>query len=85
MAWSLKGFAGVVEKISARSIEFHSKRGDFEKWAERSLSDRILAVEFKKTRLAELRGERLRTAIIRVVEAKLDSLRAEVQSATRYF
>jgi alpha-amylase len=85
MTWGLRGFAGVIEKISLKSLEFHTKRGDFEKWAEESLHDTVLTSELKKTNLAKLEGENLRKALLKVLRRRLENLSSEIQSATRYF
>ncbi len=85
MTWGLRGFAGVIEKISLKSLEFHTKRGDFEKWAEESLHDTVLTSELKKTNLDKLEGENLRKALLKVLRRRLENLSAEIQSATRYF
>jgi alpha-amylase len=67
MVWSLKGFPRALEKVSVKSIDFHNKRGDFEKWADKSLRDSELMMQLKKTRLAGLGGEQLRHGFIRKV------------------
>jgi alpha-amylase len=85
VSWGLRGFAGVIEKISLKSLEFHTKRGDFEKWAEESLHDTVLTSELKKTNLAKLEGENLRKALLKVLRRRLENLSSEIQSATRYF
>ena len=85
MVWSLKGFARAIQKVPVKSIEFHNKRGDFVNWSEKSLYDKTLAAQLKNIKLAELTGESLREALIRVVKERLNNLRVEIQSATRYF
>jgi alpha-amylase len=85
MVWSLRGFPKAIQKVSARSVEFHSKRGDFERWAEESLHDKALAGQLKKVRLSDLRGEPLRKAIIATMKKAQSRLSEQVQSATRYF
>jgi hypothetical protein len=85
MTWGLRGFAGAIEKISLKSLEFHTKRGDFEKWAEESLHDTVLTSELKKANLAKLEGEDLRKALLKVLRRRLENLSSEIQSATRYF
>jgi alpha-amylase len=85
MAWSLKGFAKAVQKISTKSLEFHNRRRDFEKWAEKSLHNKTLSEQLKRTRLARLRGEPLRKAIVKVINEKFDELNTQVQKSTKYF
>ena len=85
MAWGVKAFMQVIETIGLKSIEFHAKRGDFAKWAEKSLRDPSLADELKKVTAARLEGEHLRKALMKVVKRRLNELSAEIQSAIRYF
>jgi alpha-amylase len=84
-AWSLKGFLAALQKISTKSLEFHNDRGDFEEWAEKSLQDELLGRALKKEKLMRLKGETLRNLMIKAVSERLDSLSAQMQSATRYF
>jgi len=84
MAWSLKGFVKVLQKVTMKSIEFHNRRGDFEKWAKVSLLDDVFAKELKKVRLSKLKGERLRKSIVEVVKERLEKLSQQIQ-ATEYF
>jgi alpha-amylase len=85
MAWSLKGLVEALRKASTKSVEFHSARGDFEKWAEKSLLDKPLTERLKKIGLSKLKGKPLAEAIIRVAEERLDELNMQTQTATRYF
>ena len=84
MAWSLKGFAKALQKGSMKSIEFHNRRRDFEKWAKVSLLDDTLAKELKKVRLSKLKGEKLRESIVKVAKERFKKLSQQMQ-ATKYF
>jgi alpha-amylase len=85
MAWSLRGFVKALHEVSTKSVEFHNRRGDFEKWAEKSLRDNTLSQQLKKERLSRLRGKHLRDAIIKDIQKASDRLSAEIRSATKYF
>lgn len=85
MAWSLKGFAGALQKVTSKSLEFHSKRGDFDNWATKSLHDETLARQLKKFRDTHLGGEQLRKVMVDLVKRRTNSLTAEIQSDTQYF
>jgi len=85
MAWSLKGLAMVLQKISTESLEFHNKRRDFEKWAQRSFHDRTLEEQLKKIRLSRLKGEQLKKSLIKVTKERFAELSKQTQTATRYF
>jgi len=83
-AWSLKGFVKALQEVSIESIEFHSRRRDFEKWAKVSLLDDTFAKELKKVRLSKQKGEKLRKSIVKVAKERLEKLSQQMQ-ATKYF
>jgi alpha-amylase len=83
-AWSLKGIVETLRKVNAKSVEFHNTRGDFEKWAEKSLQDKTLAGQFKKIRLSRLKGEQLTEAVIKVAKERFDELSMQTQTTIRY-
>jgi alpha-amylase len=84
MAWSLKGFVKALQEGNIKSIEFHNRRGDFERWAEKSLRDKEFAKQLKKVRLAKLKGEKLRKSIAEVAKERRKKLSQQMQ-ATKYF
>jgi alpha-amylase len=85
MAWSLKGFAKALQKINVKSLEFHSRRGDFEKWAEKSLHNKTLSGQLKEIRLLKLKGKPLRKAIVKVAKEEYEKMNTQIQTATEYF
>jgi alpha-amylase len=84
-AWSLRGFVKALQDVSIRSVEFHSKRGDYEEWAEKSLHDKALSERLDKERYSKLKGEPLREAIVNDAKKASDRLTAEMRSTTGYF
>lgn len=84
-AWSLKGFANNVLKVSIKSLEFHNKRGDFEKWVRKSLHDEGLAKELKEIRLSKLTQKKLRKTLSKVANERFRELNRQIQAATKYF
>jgi alpha-amylase len=84
-AWTLKGLGEAIGKVSFRSVEFHSLRGDFEKWAEKSVQDKTLAGQLRKIRLSKLKGERLVETMMNTVKQRLQELTEQAQLSTRYF
>lgn len=70
-AYSLRGFARAVKRAGIRSLEYHTKRGDFERWAHHSLHDGGLAKALKGLRLSGMVGDGLREAISRLAERRL--------------
>jgi alpha-amylase len=85
MTWSLKGFVKELRTIDIKAVEFHNSRGDFESWAEYSLQDKVLSRQLKKTKMAKLKGETLRNAIVAVADKRFKELNKQVQNATRLF
>jgi len=85
MVWSLKGFTEALRTVSVKAVEFHDCRGDFVRWAEYSLQDKVLARQLKRVNAAKLSGEELRKAIASVAEKRFKVLSKQVQAATRLF
>jgi alpha-amylase len=84
-AWTLKGFISAVQKANVKSLEFHVQRGDFEEWAAEALQDKALAAQLKKEKLSGLKGESLRHTIVKAAKERLEVLRNQLRTATRYF
>ncbi|HVO37077.1 MAG TPA: glycoside hydrolase family 57 protein [Candidatus Acidoferrum sp.] len=85
LAWTMKGLAKAVDKVSTKSLEFHNSRGDFEKWAEKSLKDKTFAGMLRKLRLSKLKGKPLANALIKTVETRFGEVSREIQTSTKYF
>jgi len=82
--WSLKGLERAIEQISLKSVEFHLKRGDMEKWAENSLHDKTLTQDLMKVRADKLEGEQLRRTLVKLLKKRLDSLEIKTESASSF-
>ncbi len=82
--WSLKGLTRMLRKINLESIEFHNRRGDFEKWAKRSFRDKTLAEQLKETRLSKIKGEMLRKELIRITKKRYEELSEQLRSSLKY-
>jgi alpha-amylase len=85
MTWSLKGFAKALTSVDAKSLEYHNQRGDFERWAEYSLRDEILARQLKTIRVGKLKGESLRKALAEAGKNRYEKLREHAEMALRLF
>ena len=72
-ATSLTGLLGKLDKVPLESVEFHYRRGDFEKWVGRTLGDENLADKLRQID-RRLRGEELRTAIRETIRRRLEEL-----------
>jgi alpha-amylase len=85
MSWSLKGFVKALQTVEAKVVEFHNRRGDFERWVEHSLQDETLAHQLKEIRASKLKAEALRKAVLEAAENRLKKLSAQVQEAVKLF
>ena len=70
----LRDFCNTVQSIDVKSVEFHSKRGDFAAWIKGTLGDTELANKLNKIRKTA-KGEELRTLILKALEARLAKLK----------
>lgn len=83
--WSLMGLVDILQKVDIKSIEFHDRRRDFEKWAGFSLRDEKLAKKFEAVRVSGVQGEKLRQNLHQVANSRFVELRKIVKSATQCF
>lgn len=66
-ALNFKEFYEALDKLPPASIEFHTGRGDFEKWL-RFIGMHGLAKKFETMRLSKLSGEPLRQRLVETME-----------------
>jgi alpha-amylase len=85
MTWSLSGMNNALTNVTAKSVEFHAGRGDFEEWAYDSLHDKVLSQKLKKVASSNLKGEQLKKSLIVVFKNRLNELKQETKSSTGYF
>jgi hypothetical protein len=71
--------------VNVKALEFHSRRGDFESWAEHSLRDESLAVALRKIKILKLKGEALREKMVAAVAARFSEASQQVQADTMLF
>lgn len=69
-ARSLKEFYEIIKRVDKKALDFHLQRGDFENWIKIALGDPILADELAKMKSSSLRGETLRSNILKTMAAK---------------
>ena len=74
LAVSLADFCQKIETINVKSVDFHFKRGDFEKWIRGTLGDVDLANEINKINKT-IQGEELRVKICQTAERRLTQLK----------
>lgn len=77
-AVSLEDFVGKLAAVEVQSVNFHYKRQDFQKWIREVLGDAELALRLKRIgRIGlSIRGEALRSEILRTVKGRLNELKA---------
>ena len=71
---SLSDFAETVRMVDTRSVNFHVKRQDFERWIRGVIGDAELSTRLGKIRRGTPR-ENLRKAIIQIVNRRLNELK----------
>ncbi len=77
---SLEDFCEKIGNIDLKTLEFHSSRGDFERWI-RFLGDVELAERLKLIRKSKLSGEDLREKLRETVRLRCQDLRRIASSA----
>jgi alpha-amylase len=70
-ALSLIGFLGLLSKAPLRSIKFHRDRGDFEKWIEQSLRDKVLADKIRVVNKSDLEGKPLVSELRKIIQSHM--------------
>ena len=73
-AASYEDFLASIKKVNIESLNFHVKRGDFEKWILDILKDEKLAKEIEKLKNQKLHGEALRNRLHRTVSDRYNEL-----------
>lgn len=78
-AASYEDFLTSIKKVDAKSLSFHLKRGDFEKWVLDILKDEKLAKEIGKLNSQELRGRALRNRLYGIVSERHKGLTSKTR------
>ena len=73
LATCLSDFHEKLKTIPAQSIQFHHRRGDFEKWIRGTLGDEYLAERI--SRIKSTQTEELRKKIDGIVKRRLNQLK----------
>jgi alpha-amylase len=69
VAWSLAGLKKALVDVDTDCLEYHNQKGDLAKWARTSLGAEELGKELDE--LKDIKGERLRKALLQAVDAAL--------------
>lgn len=73
-ASSYEEFLTCIKKIDTKSLSFHLKRGDFEKWVSNILNDKELAKKIEKIKNQKLWGQALRNRLYHAVSERQEEL-----------
>jgi len=76
-AVNLADFCQKIKRIHIKSVDFHFKRRDFQKWIRTTVGDTYLANEINKIR-ESVQGEELRDQIYQTVERRLTALKKQL-------
>jgi predicted transcriptional regulator len=69
-AHSMEEFYRFIKQVIVDSLEFHLYRGDFENWLKDVCKDLELAKTFGALKIKGLKGEDLRKALLKALDAK---------------
>jgi hypothetical protein len=78
-AASYEDFLTSIKKVEAKSLSFHLKRGDFEKWVLDILKDEKLAKEIGKLNSQKLGGRALRNRLYGIVSERHKGLTSKTR------
>ena len=70
VALSIEQFYRFIKQVTTDSLEFHLYRGDFENWLKVVVKDEELTETFVASKTSGLKGEDLRKALLKAVDAK---------------
>lgn len=69
-ATSLEEFYRSIKQVCSESIDFHTYRGDFERWLGDVLNDKEIANEVTALKTKSFQGEKLRKALLKAIDTK---------------
>jgi hypothetical protein len=73
-ATSIFDFLEQLKKVDLKSLEFHLKRNDFQKWLREVIRDDWLADEFEKLKTLDLSADKLRKRLVEITEERCKQL-----------
>ncbi len=79
---SLEEFARILPTLSVDVIDFHLKRGDFDKWVKDVLGDETLSKNISKVREKGLIGDNAKKQLIKIISRRLKDLQKKVAKAS---
>ncbi len=76
VAYDLNEFAKTLSSVPWQSLQYHTERGDFERWLSQVLGDKKLAESVKSISGMKFLGEKLRRKLVMAVDARVKQLGA---------
>lgn len=76
-ATSFEEFIRKIKEVNIKSLEFHLYRGDFQKWADKTLEDRELAEKIRSLQILKPVGNTLRDQLYFVASKRLEELKRQ--------
>jgi len=73
LAQNLEDFYNKIDKVPLKSLDFHLRRGDFEKWIRETLGDAYLADRINRIN-KPTQTEKLRATLKGIVKRRLNQL-----------
>ena len=80
--YSIEEFSAATSSVDVKSIEFHTERGDFERWIRHVMGDTLLADKLKEMGNQISRGEALRKKTASAVDQRIKELKAVAKGTT---
>jgi alpha-amylase len=74
--YSLSEFLAAIKAVDVSSVQFHTERGDFERWIREVVGDVILANKLADVAKQGVLGEDLRRQIVKLVKGRIRQLEA---------
>ena len=82
VATSIFDFLEQLKKVDSKSLEFHLRRNDFQRWLREVIRDDWLAGEFEKLRTLNLSADKLRKRLVEITEERCKHLSDAVKHLT---
>jgi hypothetical protein len=76
-AASLEEFIEKIKEVNIKSLEFHLYRGDFQKWADKTLEDRELAEKIGSLQTLKPVGNTLRDQLYFIASKRFEELKRQ--------
>jgi hypothetical protein len=73
--YCIEEFNAAINSVDVKSIEFHTERGDFERWIKHVMGDTVLADKLREMGNQRSRGEALRKKTANIVDQRIKELK----------